>query len=199
MLIVLAPAKLNLTLEVLAKRQDGFHEIRSVVQTINLCDRLSFELSQDIEFTSSWSDWTAEKSLVSKATTLLKQTFGCDKGVKVYIEKAIPLVSGLGGDSGDAAAVLKGLNRLWEMGLSQEELIGLADRLGSDVPFFLYGGTALIEGRGEIVTPLPSLPRTWLVLAIPPVPTLSEKTKQLYNSLDSNHYTNGEITRKLVE
>jgi len=199
MLTILAPAKLNLTLEVLAKRRDGFHEIRSVIQAISLSDSLCFQLSQHIEFKSDLPDWIAEKSLVSKAAGLLQQVNGCSKGVTVEVEKRIPLLSGLGGDSSDAAAVLRGLNQLWELGLSPGELLGLATQLGSDVAFFLYGGTALVEGRGEIVTPLPSLPHRWVVLVIPPVPRLPGKTKQLYASLKASHYTDGRTTRKLVE
>jgi 4-diphosphocytidyl-2-C-methyl-D-erythritol kinase len=199
MLTVLAPAKLNLTLEVLAKHRDGFHEIRSVIQAINLYDRLSFQPGEDIQFRSDLPDWLADKSLVSRATSLLQQVTGCSKGVTIEVKKRIPMVSGLGGDSSDAAAVLGGLNTFWELGLSQEELLGLARQLGSDVAFFLYGGTALIEGRGELVTPLPPLPHTWVVLAMPPVPRMLEKTKHLYNSLQTNHYTDGQITRRFVE
>jgi len=199
MLTVLAPAKINLTLEVLAKRRDGFHEIRSVIQTINLCDSLRFRLSQDIEFKSDMSDWIPEESLVSKAASLLRQVTGCSQGAAIEVSKRIPLVSGLGGDSSDAAAVLCGLNRLWELGLSQEKLHELAASLGSDVAFFLYGGTALMEGRGEKVTSLPSLPPMWVVLVVPSVPRLLGKTKQLYASLKASHYTDAKITRRLVE
>ena len=103
------------------------------------------------------------------------------------------------GDTGDAAAVLRGLNELWGLGLSPEELLKMAWKLGSDVAFFLYGGTALLEGRGEIVIPLPPLPRRWVVLAMPSVPRRPGKTKQLYDSLKANHYTDGQITRRLVE
>jgi len=99
----------------------------------------------------------------------------------------------------DAAAVLRGLNQLWGLGLSLEKLLELARQLGSDVSFFLYGGTALVEGRGEIVTPLPPLPHRWVVLAIPSMTGLSGKTKRLYESLTTNHYTDGGITRRLVE
>ena len=198
MLTVQAPAKLNLTLEVLAKHRDGFHEIRSVAQTINLCDTLRFRLSQSIEFKCNDPDWVPEESLVSEAASRLRQAAGCDKGATIEVSKRIPLVSGLGGDSSDAAAVLRGLNWLWELSLSQKELLGLAAQLGSDVAFFLYGGTALLEGRGEIVTPLPPLPHMWVVLAVPPVPRLPGKTKQLYDSLKTNHYTDGQITRRLV-
>ena len=199
MLTVLAPAKLNLTLEVLGKRPDGFHEIRSVLQTINLCDKLSFQSSESIEFKSDSSDWVAEESLVSRAVSLVKKVTRYSKGVTITVNKRIPLVSGLGGDSSDAAAVLHGLNQLWGLGLSGKKLLPLAAQLGSDVSFFLYGGTALAEGRGEIVTPLPALPHRWVVLAIPPMPRLPDKTKQLYQSLKGNHYTDGRITQRLVE
>ena len=199
MLTVLAPAKLNLTLEVLAKRPDGFHEIRSVTQTISLCDSLHFQLGQNIKFECENPEWLLEKSLASKAVSLLQKATGCPKGATIEINKRIPLVSGLGGDSSDAAAVLRGLNTLWELGLSLPELVKLAAQLGSDVTFFLYGGTALVRGRGEIVTPLPPFPHVWVVLMVPPVPRLPTKTGQLYASLKANHYTDGQITGRFLE
>ena len=199
MLTVLAPAKLNLTLEVLAKRQDGFHEIRSVIQTVSLCDSLRFQLSQNVKLKSDMADWIPEESLVSKAAALLQEVTGCLKGATIEVSKRIPLVSGLGGDSSDAAATLRGLNNLWGLGLSQDELLELAARLGSDVFFFLHGGTALVEGRGERVTPLPPFPRMWALLVVPSVPRLQGKTKQLYASLKTSHYTDGQITERLVE
>ena len=198
MLTVPAPAKINLTLEVLDRRRDGFHEIRSVIQAITLCDGLTFQAGENIGFESDSPDWIAEESLVFRATYLLRETTGCAKGATITVSKHIPLMSGLGGDSSDAAATLRGLNRLWGLGLSQPELVTLAWQLGSDVAFFLYGGTALAEGRGEVVTPLPPLPHTWVVLAIPPAPRPAGKTRQLYNGLGTNHYTGGEITRRLV-
>ncbi len=199
MLTILAPAKINLTLEVLAKRPDGFHEIRSVIQTINLCDSLNFQLSQDVTFKSDSPEWIPQESLVSRAVGLVQKKTDCSKGVAIEVSKHIPLVSGLGGDSSDAAATLHGLNQLWGLGLSPGELLDLAAQLGSDVPFFLYGGTALAEGRGEVVTPLPPLPHMWVVLAMPPVARIPGKTKQLYDSLGDNHYTDGQITQRLVE
>jgi len=198
MLTVLAPAKLNLTLEVLAKRPDGFHEIRSVIQTINLCDTLHFQLSQGIEFKCNQPDWIPEDSLVSRAVSLLQQTTGCLKGTTIEISKHIPLVSGLGGDSSDAAAALQGLNKLWGLGLSQPELVELASPISSDVAFFLYGGTALAEGKGEVVTPLPPLSHMWVVLVIPPLPRMMRKTEQLYACLKASHYTGGQITDRLI-
>lgn len=198
MLTFQAPAKLNLTLEVLGKRQDGFHEIRSVIQTINLCDRLHFQLGQDVEFRSDMPDWIPEESLVSKASGLIREATGCTKGVTIEVNKRIPWLSGLGGDSSDAAAILRGLNKLWRLGLSLKELLELASQLSSDASFFLYGGTALAEGRGEIVTSLPSLLHMWVVLMVPPVSRMPGKTKRLYDSLKASHYTGGQITDRLV-
>jgi len=199
MLTVLAPAKLNLTLEILGKRPDGYHEIRSVFQTINLCDRLRFQTSQQVTFKCDMPEWTPEKSLVARVVSLLQETCNISQGSTIEVSKHIPLVSGLGGDSSDAAATLRGLNKLWKLGLSGEQLLELAARLGSDVTFFLYGGTALVEGRGEAVTPLPPLPQHWVVLVVPDLPRLPDKTKQLYASLKSGHYTDGQITQKLID
>ena len=199
MLTVLAPAKINLTLEVLAQRSDGFHEIRSVIQTINLGDSLRLRLSHNIKLNCDAAGFILEESLVSKAADLLQKSTGCSKGAKIEISKRIPLASGLGGDSSDAAAMLHGLNELWQLGLSLGELLELAPRLGSDVAFFLYGGTALVEGRGDKVTQLPLLPHRWVVLMMPPVPRMARKTQRLYASLTPKHYTDGQITERLVK
>jgi 4-diphosphocytidyl-2-C-methyl-D-erythritol kinase len=199
MLTILAAAKINLTLEVLGKRPDGYHEIRSLMQSVDLGDRLRLRLSHDIKFSGDNPGFVWEESLISRATALLQETTGCSKGATIELTKRIPLSSGLGGDSSDAAALLKGLNRLWKLGLSLKELSELAPKLGSDVSFFLYGGTALVEGRGEIITPLPSLPHRWVVLTIPDVPRLAEKTKRLYASLKPSHYTDGQITQRFIK
>jgi 4-diphosphocytidyl-2-C-methyl-D-erythritol kinase len=122
-----------------------------------------------------------------------------NQGIDISVAKRIPIVAGLGGDSSNAAATLKGLNQLWNLGLSREILLELAAKLGSDVPFFLDGGTALMEDRGERITPLPPLPETWLVLMIPDVPPPANKTAQLYTSLKDNHYTDGQITERLLK
>ena len=198
MLTILAPAKVNLTIEVLGERPDGFHEICSVAQTISFSDRLHFEAGAGLEFRCSHPGWLPGESLVPKAADLLQKVTGHLKGAVVTLDKRIPLVSGLGGDSSDAAATLCGLNRFWELGLSLKELLGLATQLGSDVPFFLYGGTARLESRGEVITPLPPLPKMWLVLMLPPVPRETGKTGRLYASLRTERYTDGEITRTVV-
>lgn len=199
MLEFMAPAKLNLTLEVLARRENGFHEIRSVAQTINLCDTIRFRPGEGVEFSCSDTDWAASESLLARTVNLLREAIGCSRGVLIEVEKRIPLLSGLSGDSSDAAAALRGLNRLWELGLSQGELLGLAARLGSDVTFFLYGGTALLEGRGEAVTPLPPFPHNWVVLVLPPVPRMPGKTARLYSGIRASHYSDGSITDSLVD
>ena len=198
MIILEAPAKLNLTLEVLARRPDGYHEIRSIIQTISLCDRLSFRASGTVAIKSDSPEWSAEKSLVSRAIKLVREATGTDKGIAIDIESRIPLISGLGGDSSAAAATLRGLNTAWELNLTQDKLLELAAQLGSDVPFFLYGGTASAEGRGEVVTLLPDFPHRWVVLVMPDVPRLPGKTAELYASLNSSHFTDGRITERMV-
>ncbi len=199
MLTIRAPAKINLTLEVLAKREDGFHEIRSVIQAIDLCDSLRFQLARNIEVRSDSPAWFPEKSLVTRAVKLVQETTGCSKGMKVELSKGIPLLSGLGGDSSDAAAALRGLNKLWGLGLKSEELLGLAAQLGADAAFFLYGGTALVTGKGEMVTPLPPLPHRWVVLVVPPLARTPGKTGRLYARINAGHYTGGQITDGLVD
>jgi 4-diphosphocytidyl-2-C-methyl-D-erythritol kinase len=199
MLTITAPAKINLTLEVLDKRPDGFHEIRSVLQTVNLSDSLDFRAGQGITFRCDMPGWSAEESLVSRVVRLVQATAGCSRGVTIEITKRIPLMSGLGGDSSDAAATLHGLNEFWGLGLSQERLLELATRLGSDVAFFIHGGTALVGGRGEVVTPLPLLSHMWVLLVVPNMAREPGKTGRMYAELKGSHYTDGKITGNLVK
>jgi 4-diphosphocytidyl-2-C-methyl-D-erythritol kinase len=199
MLTVLAPAKLNLTLEVLGKRPDGFHEIRSVIQAVDLCDRLTFKNGKGVTIKCDLPGWSAESSLVGRAVALMQEAAGASLGVSLEMKKHIPLLSGLGGDSSGAAAVLRGLNDLWGLNLSQEILLDMAAQLGSDVSFFIWRGTALAEGRGEKVTPLPPLAETWFVLVVPDVPRALGKTAGMYAALSPAHFTDGHITRRLAE
>jgi 4-diphosphocytidyl-2-C-methyl-D-erythritol kinase len=199
MVMIKAPAKINLALEVLGKRADGFHEIRSVLQTIDFYDTLHFKSGKEITFQCDMPGWSAGKSLVKKALNILRETVDCNKEAKINIDKRIPLSSGLGGDSSDAAAVLRGLNDLWGLHLSREKLSGMAAQLGSDVAFFLHGGTALEEGRGEKITPLPPLAQMWVVLVVPDIPVEPGKTGRMYATLKPPHFTDGNITQKLVE
>jgi len=198
MLTITAPAKLNLTFEVLARRPDGYHEIRSVIQAISLCDQINFRASNSVDIKSKLPEWSPEKSLVSRAVSLVQEMSGAGKGIAIEVENRIPLISGLGGDSSAAAATLRGLDEVWKLKLSEERLLELAAQLGSDVPFFLYGGTALAEGRGEVVTQISNFPHRWVVLVMPDVPRLPGKTAALYASLNSSHFTDGYITERMV-
>ncbi|MBE3553675.1 MAG: 4-(cytidine 5'-diphospho)-2-C-methyl-D-erythritol kinase, partial [Thermicanus sp.] len=181
--MVTAPAKINLTLDVLGKRADGYHEVKMVMTTIDLSDRLTLIKAGDggIYVTSSTGVIpTDERNLAYQAALLLKRELHVKEGVKIYIEKKIPVAAGLAGGSSDAAATLKGLNKLWNLGLDLDQLAGLGARLGSDVPFILYGGTTLATGRGEVLTPLPSPPPSWVVLAKPPI---GVSTSEVYGKL----------------
>lgn len=198
MITATAQAKVNLTLEVLKKRADGFHDIRSVVQTFDFQDKLRLEAANRIEYKCNLPQWSASKSLVSKTIDLLKNSFGYKQGVLIEIEKKIPLSSGLGGDSSDAAAVMKALNMLWNLKLAQQDLLKIAAQLGSDVPLFLYGGTVLVEGRGDKIRPLHSMPHMYVVLLLPRVQKPENKTQQMYAQLGVRHYTPGAITEGFI-
>ncbi|HHT9138179.1 MAG TPA: 4-(cytidine 5'-diphospho)-2-C-methyl-D-erythritol kinase [Candidatus Wunengus sp. YC60] len=154
---IAAPAKINLFLEILGKRQDGYHEIETVMQEISLFDYLYMEdYDKGVAFTCSNPKLaTGEENLVVKAVRLMQKESGTSKGVKIHLDKRIPIGAGLGGGSSDAVATLAGLNRLWQTGYDEKQLMSLAGKLGSDTPFFVVGNTAICKGRGEIVTPYP--------------------------------------------
>lgn len=199
MIVINAPAKINLTLEVLRKRPDGYHEIRSIMQAINLSDTLTFSQADRLEISSDDVMWDGRISLVAKAANQLRERTGVKKGASIVVQKRIPLLSGLGGDSSDAAVVLSGLNELWGLGLSHDELLEIAKDLGSDIAFFFYNGTALATGRGEIITPLPPFPHNWIILIIPDIPRLPGKTKIAYEGLNHSHFSNGDATNKFID
>lgn len=165
-------AKINLSLRVLGRRADGYHELRTVFQTISLRDSLTFEATagEGLELHCSAPDVPADNSnLVVRAARALRERFGVRRGARVSLEKRIPAGGGLGGGSSDAAATLVGLTRLWGVKTDAGELSELGARLGADVPFFLTGGTALGEGTGADVSPLKDLPRKHLVVVTPGV------------------------------
>jgi 4-diphosphocytidyl-2-C-methyl-D-erythritol kinase len=193
MLTVYAPAKVNLVLEVLGKDND-YHRISSIMQSIDLCDVLNFELDEEICFECDDPSLKSD-NLVTRAATLFKENTKCNLGARIELRKHIPWGVGLGGGSSDAAATLLALNELWGLGLPLSELVHLASKLGSDVPFFIHRGTALVEGKGEKVTPLPSLPSTCFVLLVPPVPKIPGKTKQMYNNLRVADFTGGQFVQ----
>lgn len=180
-----ARAKINLTLDILGKRADGYHEVEMVMQTIELYDVLVIkETARGIEITTSHPLVPAGSSNIAyQAAKMMADKYGINRGVKIDIKKNIPVAAGLGGGSSDAAAVLKGLNCFWGLGLAQEILQEMAAVIGSDVPFCIRGGTALAQGRGEVLSALPDVPVIWLVLAKPPLEVSTSEIYQHYDPL----------------
>lgn len=165
---LLAPAKINLTLEVLAKRDDGFHEVRMLMAGVDLYDEMSFTESATLSLTCDRADLSVgEDNLVLRAARALQAASGCRLGAKIHLKKHIPVGGGLAGGSTDAAATLKGLDRLWETALGAKRLAEIAASLGSDIPFCLKSGWALASGRGEKLKALTLGRSLHLVLANP--------------------------------
>lgn len=184
MLYVKAPAKINLTLDVLYKRPDHYHEVEMIMTTVDLSDRIGLESRADgfIKIISTNGFIPDDsRNLAYQAAQLIKDTYGIAQGVTISIEKEIPVAAGLAGGSSDAAATLKGLNDLWELNLSIDTLAELGAKIGSDVSFCIYGGTALATGRGEKIQKLPAPPTCWVVLA---KPKIGVSTAQVYGGLN---------------
>ena len=177
-----APAKVNLFLEILGKRDDGFHEIETIMQEIDLADSLQFEETQEgVTLECNNKNIPANQdNLVCKAANLILEECGIKKGVLINLEKNIPVGAGLGGGSSDAATTLKALNSLWKVGLNNEELMGFAAKLGSDIPFFINGKTALCRGRGELITPVEVRNRMDYIILFPRVHI---STETIYKNL----------------
>lgn len=175
-----APAKINLGLDILGKRPDGLHELAMVMASIDLADRLYLEeIPEDkiiIETNKAFLP-TDKKNHVYEALELIKERFDIKKGLQVKIHKEIPVAAGLGGGSTDSAAALRAVNRLWNLGLSLEELARLGAEIGSDVPYCVYGQTSLVEGFGEKVTPIASMPQCWVVVV---KPRMSVSTRTIF-------------------
>lgn len=189
-----APAKVNWFLSVLGKREDGYHNISSLMQCINIYDNLTFEQADTIEVVSDL-DIPLGDNLVYKAASLLKQYTSYKKGAKIALHKNIPVSAGLGGGSSDAAYTLSGLNRIWGLGLSNRELSTIGAEIGSDVPFFLNSSFAFVEGKGEKITPL-KLNNPAIVLLLVK-PSISVSTAWAYAYFDKLNI--GELTKKTVD
>ena len=181
---VKALAKINLGLDVVRRREDGYHEVKMVMQTIHLFDRLEMKKTAGgITMTTNLSFLpTNENNLVYKAAKLLMDEFQIRDGIDVKLHKYIPVAAGMAGGSTDAAAVLYGMNRMFELGLSKEELMQRGVKIGADVPYCIMRGTVLAEGIGEKLTPLPPMPKCQILIAKPPI---SVSTKMVYEKLDS--------------
>ena len=173
-------------LDVLHKRPDGYHEVEMVMTMVDLADRLEMvELPRDTIIISSQVGYIPldEKNLAFQAARLIKDRYDVKKGVHIHLDKKIPVAAGLAGGSSDAAATLRGLNRLWGLHIPLQELQQLGAELGSDVPFCVTGGTALATGRGEVLRPIPNPPQCWVILAKPPI---NVSTQEVYTRLNSN-------------
>lgn len=180
-----ALGKINLGLDVLGRRENGYHDVRMVMQTVYLYDQICIEKMKEpgIEIkTNLYYLPVNENNLVYKAAKLLMEEFGIEEGVKIDLEKHIPVAAGMAGGSSDAAAVLFGVNRMFDLGLSREGLMERGVAIGADVPYCVMRGTVLAEGIGEMLTPLPPMPRCAVLLAKPPV---AVSTKLVYEKLDS--------------
>ncbi len=177
-------AKINLTLDILGKRPDGYHEVAMVMQSIGLSDTVEMEKTDGpIELTINVPWLKAdEKNLAWRAAALLKEEYKLAGGVRMKLTKRIPVAAGLAGGSTDAAAVLRGMKELYALDISEERLCELGAQLGSDIPFCLLGGTMLSTGRGEVLKRLPDLPATWVVLA---KPRISVSTAWAYQNYDA--------------
>ena len=195
-----AYAKINLTLEILGKRRDGYHNLASVMQTVELFDNVTITEADDIVVSCDDEQIIPEINLATKAANVLKQRTGSANGAHITIEKNIPVSAGLGGGSTDAAATLRGLNKLWKLGLSFDGLTEIAADIGSDVPFLVRGGTSLVQGRGEDVTPITAakIPK---ILIITPDVTLENptaKTASVFSHVNESMFTRGNLSHKLA-
>lgn len=198
---LLAPAKLNWTLEVLGKRPDGYHEIRSILQTIDLADVITLRAADDITLSVTGNAGhlatePLERNLAYRAATALRGA--STGGVHIELAKTVPVAAGLGGGSSDAAAVLRGLRRLWSLAISDADLQSVAAQLGSDVPFFLCGGTALALGRGDVIDPLPGARDQQVIIASKKGAIEANKTAAMFGALRPEYYTDGSRTEQLA-
>ncbi len=193
-----ARAKINLSLEVVGRRGDGYHEVATVLHEIDVVDQMAFRPDDSLTLICEAPPSASEDNLVLRAARLLQMRTGCTLGAEIRLEKGIPVASGLGGGSSDGAATLLALNELWDLDLSDERLLELAADLGSDVPFFIRGGCVLGEGRGEEVTPLPAMSEWWVVLLVPPMRE-ADKTGRMYSLLTDRDFSDGSVTRRLAQ
>ena len=186
---LLSPAKINLSLKILNRREDGFHNLLMVMEKISLFDEILLEkIPTDIELIGSPSDVPIEKNLVFRAAKLLQEISGVSSGVRLQLAKKIPMGGGLGGGSSNAATVLKGLNELWGLNLPPEKLAKIGVRLGADVPFFIVDGPALVGGIGDLIKPLKKIAKLWIILINPGVPV---STLWAYKTWDTNASAEG--------
>ncbi|MFC4558550.1 4-(cytidine 5'-diphospho)-2-C-methyl-D-erythritol kinase [Virgibacillus kekensis] len=197
-----APAKVNLSLDVLGKRDDGFHEVEMIMTAVDLADRVELypldgnriEVSADNQYVPN-----DERNLAYKAAVAFKNKYRINKGVRIEIEKNIPVSAGLGGGSSDAAAVMRGLNRMWSVGASLDELANIGAGIGSDVPFCIYSNTALGTGHGEKVHRLAPPPPCYIILAKPDIGITTRVIFQNVNTADLTHPKTEQVIQAMEE
>jgi len=192
-----APAKINLSLEVLGRRNDEFHEIKTVLQRIDLSDNIEFELHPNLIVECDNLNISDDINLVKRVADKLLEHTQCGRGAYIRLEKHIPVGFGLGGGSSDAAVTLKALNELWGLELSSERLEDIGASVGSDIPALLREATVLGEGRGELISEIRGLDGTPIILIFPKS-TIENKTKQMYGNIRPHHYTDGTVTDRLI-
>lgn len=197
-MLLKAYAKINISLDAVGKREDGYHLLKMIMQTIELYDLITINKTKEgIKLVSNKPYIpTDERNLGYKAAKLFMDTYNIQGGVDINIKKNIPVAAGLAGGSADAAAVLKGMRSLYEVNASDEELINLGLKIGADVPFCLVGGTALCEGIGEKVTPLPSFKNHILIVV---KPSFGVSTKEVYQNLDLSRVYKHPDTEAIIQ
>ncbi len=192
------PAKLNLTLEVIRRRPDGYHELASIFQAVDLRDTLEIIRAGNLSVQCDRADLESESNLVIRAARLLRDAARVRDGARLTLTKRIPVAAGLGGGSSDAAAALVGLNHLWRVGFQRPRLAEIGAEVGSDVPFFLGSATALVRGRGEVLFRLPALSPHLAVIVRPDLAVPADKTRRLYAALNRGDYRRGNSTEALA-
>lgn len=179
-------AKINLFLEVTGKLPNGYHKVNTVLSSIDLCDYISYDLSPrgDISFSCNHEELATPDNLICKIAMHLKDRYRVSAGISIYLDKRIPIAAGLGGGSSNAANCIESLNQLWQLGLSTSEMHAIAAEFGSDINFFLQGGCALGENRGEQISPLPFIDIPRILLINPNIPIASSTAYKLIGSLN---------------
>lgn len=194
-----ARGKINITLDVIRKREDGYHDLSMIMQTVNLCDNLTIKATDTgiIEMTSNCS-WLPcdERNLVYKAAAIMKEKYNINEGIKIHLVKNIPVAAGMAGGSSDCAATLVGIRNLFKIGADDNELMAIGKDLGADVPYCILRGTALAEGIGEKLTQLPPFPNSIVLIAKPPI---NVSTATVFGSFDLNNVDKHPDNNKMIE
>lgn len=194
-----ARGKINITLDVIRKREDGYHDLSMIMQTVNLCDNLTINITKTgiVEMTANYS-WLPcdERNLVYKAAILMKEKYNIKEGISIHLEKNIPVAAGMAGGSTDCAATLVGIRNLLKIKADDNELMALGKTLGADVPYCILRGTALAEGIGEKLTQLPPFPNSILLIA---KPSINVSTATVFGNFDLNKVDKHPDNEKMIE